>query len=124
MLSLAQAWAAEPADPLRPLPLLGVGFSKRPRDQACGFALLECEAGGSETPKWRRKGLKQLIPRPEMVWPRKPLTPNIRRREPPPQRWFATPRFAGSTDKYRARCRSSRLLRQPFTRFDTKFFDS
>ena len=28
-----------------------------------------------------------------------------------------------STDKYRARCRSSRLSRQPFTRIDTRFFD-
>jgi len=27
--------------------------------------------------KWRRKGLKRLNPRPEMVWPRKPRTPNI-----------------------------------------------
>ena len=27
--------------------------------------------------KWRRKGLKRLNPRPELVWPRKVRTPHI-----------------------------------------------
>jgi hypothetical protein len=27
--------------------------------------------------KWRRKGLKRLIPRPEMEWPRRARTPKI-----------------------------------------------
>src|SRR5580693_2008826 len=32
---------------------------------------------------WRRKGLKRLIPRPEMVAPREPQTPKIWRRSAP-----------------------------------------
>ena len=81
-------------------PRAGAGtFSMRPVPQSAQQIpqrSRRCSPSGFAR-KWRRKGLKRFNPRPEMVWPRKPRTPNI---------WYSS-----ATRTHRAHSRRRRARR-------------